>query len=541
MRNNQPVTGREYPFPQGKTVISYTNLKGQIIRANDDFVELSGFTKEELMGQPHNIVRHPDMPPEAYRDLWDTLKKGRPWSGLVKNRRKDGDHYWVRAYASPLADGSGYVSVRVAASHQETSAAENLYARMRSDNSIRLDEGQVVSGNVFAKLMRLFRFGIATKLWLMSCSGVVALMLVIVAGWYDLGISTVVAIGSLGSIALLMQTWLTIHKIKHGLLESRQAAESIAAGDLTQPLPPPTKDELGDLNAALSVMRNNLHELIASVREGITSLNQSSNDVSTSAHRSLKVTQMQSEAASGMAAAMEELSVSIDQVSEHASDAHRVSQTSSEQAVEGGRIIHSAATEMEHIATAVNNVGGKIRGLEEYSAEISGIVNVIREIADQTNLLALNAAIEAARAGEQGRGFAVVADEVRKLAERTAISTKEISAMITKIQDGTKQAVNEMEIGVKRVSDGVELARQAGNSVSSISDAAQHAARAVDDITHSIKEQSLAARDIAQRIEKIAQGTEENNAASSKTANSAKQMAELSKNLDELASRFRIA
>ena len=541
MRNNQPVTGREYPFPQGKTVISYTNLKGQITRANNAFIELSGFTKEELMGQPHNIVRHPDMPPEAFRDLWDTLKKGRPWSGLVKNRRKDGDHYWVRAYASPLADGSGYVSVRVAASHQETSAAENLYARMRSDSSIRLDEGQVVSGNVFAKLMRLFSFGIATKLWLMACSGVVALMLVIAAGWYGLGQTTDVAIGSLGSIALLIQAWITTHKIKRGLLESRKAAESIAAGDLTRPLPPATKDELGDLNAALSVMRNNLHELIASVRDGITSLNQSSNDVSASAHGSLKVTQMQSEAASGMASAMEELSVSIDQVSEHASDAHRVSKTSSEQAVEGGRIIHSAATEMEHIAKAVNNVGGTIRGLEAYSSEISGIVNVIREIADQTNLLALNAAIEAARAGEQGRGFAVVADEVRKLAERTAISTKEISAMITKIQDGTKQAVTEMEIGVKRVSDGVELARKAGNSVGSISEAAQHAARAVDDITHSIKEQSLAARDIAERIEKIAQGTEENSAASSNTADSAKQMAELSKQLDELASRFRIA
>ncbi|MGA8862354.1 MAG: methyl-accepting chemotaxis protein [Gallionella sp.] len=541
MRNNQPVTGREYPFPQGKTVISYTNLKGQITRANDAFIELSGFTKEELMGQPHNIVRHPDMPPEAYRDLWDTLKKGRPWSGLVKNRRKDGDHYWVRAYASPLADGSGYVSVRVAASHQETSVAENLYANMRNDNGIRLDEGQVVSGNVFARLMRWFRFGIATKLWLMAFSGVVALILVIAAGWYGLGETTVVTLGSIGSIALLIQAGLVISKLKNGLLASRKAAESIAAGDLTQPLPPPTKDELGDLNAALSVMRNNLHELIASVRDGITSLNQSSNDVSASAHGSLKVTQMQSEAASGMASAMEELSVSIDQVSEHANDAHRVSQTSSEQAVEGGRIIHSAATEMEHIATAVNNVGGTIRGLEEYSSEISGIVNVIREIADQTNLLALNAAIEAARAGEQGRGFAVVADEVRKLAERTAISTKEISAMITKIQDGTKQAVTEMEIGVKRVSDGVELARQAGNSVSSISDAAQQAARAVDDITHSIKEQSLAARDIAERIEKIAQGTEENSAASSNTADSAKQMAELSKQLDELASRFRIA
>ena len=541
MRNNQPVTGREHPFPQGKTVISYTNLKGQITRANDAFIELSGFTREELIGQAHNIVRHPDMPPEAFRDLWDTLKKGRPWSGLVKNRCKNGDHYWVRAYASPLADGTGYVSVRVGANLQEVNAAERLYAQMRKDNGIRLDEGQLVSSNIFAKLMRMGSIGIAARLWLMACSGVVGFMLAIAAAWQGLGNTALVVLGLLGSIALLLQAWVAIRKLKHGLLKSRQAAESIAAGDLTRPLPLATKDELGDLNAALSVMRNNLHKLIANVRDGITSLNQSSGDVSTSAHRSLKVTQMQSEAASGMAAAMEELSVSIDQVSEHANDAHRVSKTSSEQAVEGGRIIHSAATEMEHIATAVNNVGEKIRGLEKYSSEISGIVNVIREIAEQTNLLALNAAIEAARAGEQGRGFAVVADEVRKLAERTAVSTKEISTMIAKIQGGTKEAVDEMEIGVKRVSDGVGLARQAGNSVSSISDAAQQAAHAVDDITHAIKEQSLAARDIAQRIEKIAQGTEENSVASSKTATSARQMAELSGLLDELASRFKIA
>jgi aerotaxis receptor len=542
MRNNQPVSGREYPFPQGGTVISYTNLKGQITRANEAFIELSGFTKTELIGQPHNTVRHPDMPTEAFRDLWDAVKKSRPWSGLVKNRRKDGDHYWVRAYVSPLADGSGYVSVRVAASRQEISAAEVLYARMRNDDSIRLDEGLVIGSSVLAKFMRrLGSLSLATRLWLLAFNGLIGFALAIASGSADISETVLVSLGFLGSVALLIQAKMVIGKIRNGLKESQQAAESIAHGDLTRPLPPPSKDEMGDLNATLSVMRNNLHELIAGVREGILSLKHASNIVSTSAHASSKVTEMQSESASGMAAVMEQLSVSIDQVSEHASDAHKVSESSSEQAIEGGKIIHSTATEMEHIATAVNNVAGTIRGLDEYSTQISGIANTIREIADQTNLLALNAAIEAARAGEQGRGFAVVADEVRKLAERTATSTNEIGGMISKIQDGTKMAVKEMEVSVKRVSDGVRLARQAGTSVSNISEAAQHAAGAVDDITSAIKEQSLAARDIAQRIEKIARGTEENTLSSIQTADSAKKMAELSGELEELASRFRIA
>ncbi|MDZ4200982.1 MAG: methyl-accepting chemotaxis protein [Gallionella sp.] len=704
MRNNQPVTNREQPFPLGKTIISYTDLKGRITRANDAFVELSGFTREELIGQPHNLVRHPDMPVEAFRDLWDTLKEGRPWSGLVKNRCKNGDHYWVRAHASPLADGSGYVSVRVAPSRQEIDGAERLYARMREDASIRLDEGQLVSTNVFAKLGRsLGGLRIVTRLWLLAASGLAGFMVAILFGWYGLhhssevlksvyedravpmhdlskidaenrksfteillafqhdpagpvasvhdhpldrhlaaiteqrgkmdalwskysatrlteeektlaesitakqsvwrakqdeaaksleqrdfspavlaaylkagreerqalhdaldkliayqaetaetehlhseeatqnGIMIYTVLFIFGTLGLLIQAWIVIRKIKYGLQESRDAANAIAAGDLTRALPHGGKDEMGNLIASLAVMRNNLHELVANVREGITALNQVSGDVSSSAHSSSLVTEKQSEDASGMAAAMEQLSVSIDQVSEHAGDAHRISQTSSEQASEGGRIIHNAATEMQNIAVSVNHVAETIRGLEEYSTQISGIVNSIREIADQTNLLALNAAIEAARAGEQGRGFAVVADEVRKLAERTSTSTKEITGMIGKIQEGTKLAVKEMEVGVVRVGEGVVLARQAGDSVSSIRDAAQHAARAVDDITLAIQEQSLAARDIARRIENIAQGTETNSQASSATAASARKMSELSRQLDELAARFRIA
>jgi aerotaxis receptor len=472
MRNNLPITGKEHPFPEGKTVISYTNLKGQITRANDAFVELSGFTREELIGQPHNIVRHPDMPSEAFRDLWETLKNGRPWSGLVKNRRKNGDHYWVLAYASPLADGSGYVSVRVAASREQIDHAEQLYARMRNDSRVCLDEGAVVSGGIFAKLMRQSKIGFAARLWLVAGTGIAALGLTFLGHLLGYGEQSLATLAALCSAMLLVQVWVAVGKLRSALSESKEAVGAIARSDLTRPNPPASKDEFGDLNAGLSVMRNNLHELIANVREGITQLNQVSAEVSYSASSGLKVSEMQSEEAAGMAAAMEELSVSIDQVSEHATDAHGVSQKSSGQAVEGGRIIKSAATEMENISTAVNQAGETIRGLEDYALQISGIVKVIREIADQTNLLALNAAIEAARAGDHGRGFAVVADEVRKLSERTATSTSEISMMISKIQDGTKQAANEMEVGVTRVNDGVVLARRAAESVGSINEAA---------------------------------------------------------------------
>ncbi len=344
----------------------------------------------------------------------------------------------------------------------------------------------------------------------------------------------------IGVLGVLGMSLLTIRRITHSLSMASAMVEAIASGDLTHPVPQSGSDEIGVMLGKLSVMQSSLRELISAVRNNVNNLDREATELSAASSSSAHASEAQSEAASSMAASVEQLSVSIDQVEEHAREARGVTLTSGSQSEEGGRIIHEAASEMGRIAEAVNATAGTIRQLEDYSGQISSIVSVIKDIADQTNLLALNAAIEAARAGEQGRGFAVVADEVRKLAERTANSTQEITTMIGKIQQGTQRAAQEMESGVQRVNDGVNLAHKAGDSVTGIRASSEKVTHAVDDINLALKEQAVAAREIAQKVERIAQGAEENSAAINLTAASAEQLRMLSSDLQQLAGRFRV-
>ena len=343
-----------------------------------------------------------------------------------------------------------------------------------------------------------------------------------------------------GLVGVLGSAYFTIRRISGSLQEAGMAMESIASGDLSRAVSVAGNDEVGQIMAKLAAMRSNLRDLIGSVRSEVDGIQQASRDLAGAAGNSARVSESQSEAASSMAASVEQLSVSVDQVEEHAREARNTTLQSGAQSEEGGRIIHEAANEMGQIAEAVNATAGTIRELEDFSSQISSIVNVIRDIADQTNLLALNAAIEAARAGEQGRGFAVVADEVRKLAERTGKSTQEIAEMIGKIQQGTQRAAQEMEAGVQRVNEGVSLAHQAGDSVTGIRTSSEQVTRAVDDINGALKEQAVAARDIAQKVERIAQGAEENSASVAQTAAAARQLEALAGELQAAASRFRL-
>ena len=325
------------------------------------------------------------------------------------------------------------------------------------------------------------------------------------------------------------------------LFRSTDTTEDIAGGNLLRPLPRASHDEIGDLVSKVAIMRNSLHELIASIHTNVDFLSRSAERLSVSAASGARISAVQSTAASDMSDAVDKMSVSIAHVEESAQQAHGMTETSASRSTEGGRIIHEAAGEMSRIAEAVLSTAGTIRELEDSSTKISSVAGVIKEIADQTNLLALNAAIEAARAGEQGRGFAVVADEVRKLAERTASSTREIDVMITSIQTNTQRASAEMEAGVNRVNDGVQLAREAGDSVAGIKDGAEQATQAVDAISNALKEQVAAAKEITQRVELVLQGAAENSESAAQTAESAKQVGDVVQVLSKLAKRFSIS
>lgn len=319
-----------------------------------------------------------------------------------------------------------------------------------------------------------------------------------------------------------------------------EGAERLAGGNLIGRVQCETRDELNDVALHFNHMAESMQGLLKVVHQTSQKLGVAATDVANSAARVSNSSMEQTESASSMAAAIEQMTVGIDQIAENAQVAHQISTESGSLSEEGGRIVDGTVAEMQKIADTVNESATIIQALGRHSESISAIVNAIKSIADQTNLLALNAAIEAARAGEQGRGFAVVADEVRNLAARTSSSTKEISDMINAIQQGTAEAVNSMQAGVARVADGVELSRRASVSISQIKEGAHRVRDNVSDISLALREQSLASNEISRNVERITQMSEANSVAVHSTAQTARELERLATELQQEVNRFRV-
>ncbi len=319
-----------------------------------------------------------------------------------------------------------------------------------------------------------------------------------------------------------------------------EIAQKIAHGDLSSNVSLNRANDKTSLLAAMKEMQDGLRGMVSQIVDATGRLASSSQQLSAASQQVLVATNRQSDAASSAAASIEEMTVSISHVSDNAVEVYNSAAESKGMAKNGARFAQDTIDEMGRIVENVNQSSVFIQTLEEQSHKISDIVQVIKDIADQTNLLALNAAIEAARAGEQGRGFAVVADEVRKLAERTKLSTQDIATMIETIRSGTSDAVESMSCGTVMVNGGMSLVRNTGDSMTHIHAGTNQVLSAIDSISMSLKEQSVASSEIAQSVEGIAQMTDENRSAINEVALSAEQLQSLAYSLKETAARFRL-
>lgn len=498
MRVNLPVTSNEYPFPKGETLVSTTDSKGRITYCNPKFIEVSGYSKEELIGKPHNIIRHPDMPEEAFRDMWDTIKQGLSWSAPVKNRRKNGDFYWVMANATPLLNEQGtpigYMSVRTEATEDQITEAEELYQQMRREKEkgqriLTLQQGRVVNRTVLGLLDDYLHIGLAAKLF-------IALLVVLLtpALLYYLVPEhipqrhTILALLSVITLVLAWH-WL-IRRVVRPLQGLSRAAHRMASGDLSQSLNDTRSDEIGQLAHALNQLSVNLFSIVRDAREQSRLMLLLTQEIAQSNIDLSRRTESQAHSLEQTAEAMEEITSTVRETTHSATTAATLSLSARHVVQKGNDAVMAMSTTMNEI--------------QHSSAKISEITQTIESIAFQTNILALNAAVEAARAGTQGRGFAIVANEVRSLAQRTSSAAKEIKTMIqgsvVLIQQGHTQAVS-TQATMGEVAESVE---QVTNIVNTISQAAQEQLSGISHVNEAITRLDSITQDNVAQVETIA-------------------------------------
>ena len=310
--------------------------------------------------------------------------------------------------------------------------------------------------------------------------------------------------------------------------------------DFSLRVPAKYRDELGQMARALNRLLERLQSSIGMIASSAAKVSAASASMTESSEQVARASEEQSNSAGSMAASIQELTVSINHVGERAGETKHSTTDAGQMAENGRAVVEQTIGHINAIADAVAQASQRIRELGEQSDRITSMVAVIREVADQTNLLALNAAIEAARAGEQGRGFAVVADEVRKLAERTAKSTQDITQMVDAVRNGAKSAEEGMQIAVERVAAGVSRSGEVSESIRMISESSHHTVVMVNEISGAISEQGTASTSIAQQIERIAQMAEECSAAAKGSADSARQLDHLAAEMARVVGEYKI-
>ncbi|MFW1677853.1 methyl-accepting chemotaxis protein [Pontibacter sp. JAM-7] len=480
MRKNLPVTDTEKRFSESTQLTTSTDTKGIITDCNEAFVQISGYTREELIGQPHNLIRHPDMPPAAFDIMWTHLKAGLPWMGLVKNRTKSGDYYWVNAYVTPITDSGrtiGYESVRVCPKREDVARAERVYSRLLKGQKVKpkpanLPEMALLIGGLV----------VGTGLALAGQSLVAQLVLGV----------TAVSLFMFGRQQHRQQLQALMDEspraFRHPVTALTYTDDDLMMGMTRVGV----MSEQSHLNTVLSRIDEVSRRVSAKAEVGMSS----SQDCRNAAEQQQRETEQ-------VATAMHEMTATISEVSQNVQHTAQQASESNQLAESGLTLSRETRDSIEQLRETVSNIADAVRDLDAQTGNITQAAGLIEQIAEQTNLLALNAAIEAARAGEHGRGFAVVADEVRNLAQKTRESTREIHSIVEALTGSADRSVKIANQGMSKADEGLTNVVKSEEMLGTISTAMNTIAGMAIQMSAAVEEQAQVSEEINQQVARI--------------------------------------
>lgn len=514
-KSKASLTGVENPMGEGSTLVTKTNLKGVITYANRNFANISEMPVEDLEGKAHSIIRHPDMPRSAFFDLWDTIKKGLPWRGMVVNRASSGNHYWVDANVSPIQKNGeviGYMSVRRKPSREDVAAAESLYRDVREGKKTFPYSDQP-------------RLSLRAKIWLICGFNVLAIIGSFIAGDYLVWSARLALALSVSGLSILFTAFI-LRALFRPLGQAIDWGYRIAAGDLTMPIQHNLNDETGALHKSMLAMLVNTAGIIGQMMDTAETLASSAGTLKESSEKLSAGSEETSIQSSTISSASTEMTQSLENISSSIEELSVTVRDVSDRANKAAALASQSSGHADQADAVVTKLGTS-------AAEISQVVEKISQIAGQTNLLSLNASIEAASAGEYGRGFAVVAREIKELARQSGEFSQTVKEQVEDIQKRVAETTSAIREIVKNFADVTNINNEIANSV-------EQQSQATKEVAGSIAQLTTAANEVSGNVAGIAETAEASSRDATHIAASAREVDDAAKDLHGIVRSFKI-